>query len=115
MRDVKEMSKVSLGKYWKYTLKYVCPVLLTSFIVANLIRYAKKSTLTYTAWNSSSGTQVSVPYPTWAYFLFILTSVFCLAAIPAGALLAKFGKLKSSRHTDDKEGFYTSKEMEVFA
>ena len=115
MRDVKEMSGVSLGRYWKYTLKYLCPVLLISFFVANLIRYATKAPLTYTAWNRSTGTQVDVPYPTWAYFLFVLTSAFCLVAIPVAALLARFGKFKTSRHTDDKEGFYTSKEMEVFA
>jgi len=115
LRDVKEMTGVSSGRYWKYTLKYVCPVILSSFFVANLIRYCIHSPLTYTAWNSSTGSQAPMPYPTWAYFMFIFISLFCLGSIPLVALLVSLGKFDLFNYISRQNTKYPSKDIEVYA
>ena len=114
MRDLEEMTGARLGRYWKYTLKYVCPLLLTSFFVANMVRYTTGNPLSYTAWNKSTGTQVPAAYPMWAYFLIVLVCFFCLAAAPLGVVMKLSGKPDWFNHVMGKK-VGKSTEMEVFA
>ena len=116
MRDVNEMTGIRLGMYWKCTLKYVCPALLTTFFVSNLVRYAVHHPLKYTGWDSSSGAQVPVAYPTWAYFLVVLIALLCLAAIPVCVVLVRLGRKEFLCHiTGECNKVYASQELEALS
>ena len=116
MRDVNEMTGVALGRYWKCTLKYACPALLTTFCASNLLRYATHRPLTYTGWDRARGAQVTVAYPTWGYFQVVLVATLCLAPIPICMVLVRVGRKEFLRRiTGEGNDGYASQELEALA
>lgn len=91
LEETKRMTGQSFGPYWKWTLAFFCPLLLTLVIAGGYVNYGIKGPLHYLAWSSMERREVEVAYPGWGYALVVVISLLSLIAIPASALLYRLG------------------------
>ncbi|XP_029913962.1 sodium-dependent neutral amino acid transporter B(0)AT2 [Myripristis murdjan] len=77
--DIEVMLKWRPPVVYKYLWKYVCLLAMVTLLAASLLRMVFKRP-TYTAWNQSTGSEMSLQYPGWA--LAMIGMLILLATLP---------------------------------
>ncbi|XP_017283583.1 sodium-dependent neutral amino acid transporter B(0)AT2 [Kryptolebias marmoratus] len=81
--DIEVMLKWRPPVVYKYLWKYVCLLAMIGLLAASLLRMVFKSP-TYTAWNQTSASEMTLKYPGWALAMIVLLIVFASLPVPVG-------------------------------
>ncbi|KAM3863844.1 sodium-dependent neutral amino acid transporter B(0)AT2 [Diretmus argenteus] len=81
--DIEVMLKWRPPVVYKYLWKYVCLLSMVGLLVASMLRMVFKRP-TYTAWNQSTGSEMSLEYPTWALAMIALLILLATLPVPIG-------------------------------
>uniref|UniRef100_A0A1A8BJH0 Transporter n=2 Tax=Nothobranchius kadleci TaxID=1051664 RepID=A0A1A8BJH0_NOTKA len=81
--DIEAMLKWRPPVVYKYLWKYVCLLAMLGLLAASLLRMVFKGP-TYTAWNQTKGSEMTLEYPDWALVMIILLIVFASLPVPVG-------------------------------
>ncbi|KAL3987284.1 lysyl oxidase-like protein 2/3/4 [Sarotherodon galilaeus] len=81
--DIEVMLKWRPPVVYKYLWKYVCLLAMVSLLAASLLRMVFKGP-TYTAWNQSTASEMTLEYPGWALAMIIMLIVFASLPVPVG-------------------------------
>ncbi|XP_077396671.1 sodium-dependent neutral amino acid transporter B(0)AT2-like isoform X2 [Festucalex cinctus] len=81
--DIEDMLKWRPPVVYKYLWKYVCLVAMIGLLAASLLRMVFKGP-TYTAWNESTASEMTLEYPGWALVMIVLLIVFASLPVPIG-------------------------------
>uniref|UniRef100_A0AAX7UZY7 Transporter n=1 Tax=Astatotilapia calliptera TaxID=8154 RepID=A0AAX7UZY7_ASTCA len=79
--DIEIMLKWRPPVVYKYLWKYVCLLAMVSLLAASLLRMVFKGP-TYTAWNQSTASEMTLEYPGWALAMIIMLIVFASLPVP---------------------------------
>ncbi|XP_006809212.1 sodium-dependent neutral amino acid transporter B(0)AT2 [Neolamprologus brichardi] len=79
--DIEVMLKWRPPVVYKYLWKYVCLLAMVSLLAASLLRMVFKGP-TYTAWNQSTASEMTLEYPGWALAMIIMLVVFASLPVP---------------------------------
>ncbi|XP_073350999.1 sodium-dependent neutral amino acid transporter B(0)AT2 [Pagrus major] len=86
---------------YKYLWKYVCLLAMVGLLAASLLRMVFKGP-TYTAWNQSTASEMTLEYPGWALAMIVMLIVFASLPVP---ILYIHSMLKNRRlhdvHSDE--------------
>ncbi|XP_028311784.1 sodium-dependent neutral amino acid transporter B(0)AT2 [Gouania willdenowi] len=94
--DIEVMLKWRPPVVYKYLWKYVCLFAMVGMLAASLLRLVLKGP-TYTAWNQTTGSEMTLPYPGWAQTMIVLLIVFASLPVPIGYI---YSMLKARRARD---------------
>ncbi|XP_067332841.1 sodium-dependent neutral amino acid transporter B(0)AT2 isoform X2 [Channa argus] len=83
MDDIEAMLKWRPPVVYKYLWKYVCLLAMLGLLAASLLRMVFKGP-TYTAWNQSTASEMTLEYPGWALAMIVLLIVFASLPVPIG-------------------------------
>ncbi|XP_051905916.1 sodium-dependent neutral amino acid transporter B(0)AT2 isoform X1 [Hippocampus zosterae] len=81
--DIEDMLKWRPPVVYKYLWKYVCLLAMIGLLAASLLRMVFKRP-TYTAWNESTASEMTLEYPGWALAVIVLLIVFASLPVPIG-------------------------------
>ncbi|KAM4530292.1 sodium-dependent neutral amino acid transporter B(0)AT2 [Odontesthes bonariensis] len=81
--DIEVMLKWRPPVVYKYLWKYVCLIAMISLLAASLLRMVFKAP-TYTAWNQTTGSEMTLEYPGWALAMIVMLIVFASLPVPIG-------------------------------
>ncbi|XP_037553050.1 sodium-dependent neutral amino acid transporter B(0)AT2-like [Nematolebias whitei] len=81
--DIEVMLKWRPPVLYKYLWKYVCLLAMVGLLTASLLRMVFKAP-TYTAWNQTSASEMTLEYPGWALAMIVLLVVFASLPVPVG-------------------------------
>ncbi|XP_041830664.1 sodium-dependent neutral amino acid transporter B(0)AT2 [Melanotaenia boesemani] len=81
--DIEIMLKWRPPVVYKYLWKYVCLMAMISLMAASLLRMVFKRP-TYTAWNQTTASEMSLEYPGWALAMIVMLIVFASLPVPLG-------------------------------
>ncbi|XP_069557231.1 sodium-dependent neutral amino acid transporter B(0)AT2 [Brachyistius frenatus] len=81
--DIEVMLKWRPPVVYKYLWKYVCPLAMVGLLSASLLRMVFKRP-TYTAWNQSTASEMTLAYPGWALAMIVFLIVFASLPVPIG-------------------------------
>nr|XP_020453545.1 sodium-dependent neutral amino acid transporter B(0)AT2-like isoform X2 [Monopterus albus] len=81
--DVEIMLKWRPPVVYKYLWKYVCLLAMSGLLAGSLLRMVFRGP-TYTAWNQSTASEVTLEYPRWALAMIIMLIVFASLPVPIG-------------------------------
>ncbi|XP_049600037.1 sodium-dependent neutral amino acid transporter B(0)AT2 isoform X1 [Syngnathus scovelli] len=81
--DIEDMLKWRPPVVYKYLWKYVCLLAMIGLLAASLLRMVFKGP-TYTAWNESTASEMTLEYPGWALAMIVLLIVFASLPVPIG-------------------------------
>ncbi|XP_060882233.1 sodium-dependent neutral amino acid transporter B(0)AT2 [Labrus mixtus] len=87
---------------YKYLWKYVCLLSLVGLLAASLLRMVFKRP-TYTAWNQSTASEMTLEYPGWALAMIIMLMVVACLPVPIGYLLSMW-KSRRGGNSRSEEG-----------
>ncbi|XP_013364452.1 PREDICTED: orphan sodium- and chloride-dependent neurotransmitter transporter NTT5 [Chinchilla lanigera] len=79
--DMKNLMHDLILRFYSWVWSYLTPVMLLVAFVTILVKSFMKP-ITYRAWNSSSSTEMTLQYPSWALFLMIILLLLVIAPIP---------------------------------
>lgn len=94
--DIEYMISVRPGIYWRWTWRYISPVLVTVIIIASLINMGLNP-IGYTVWDASQGETRPGKYPGWGSAIIAFLIVSSAIMIPAVFVLRITGILKYER------------------
>ncbi|KAG7505135.1 hypothetical protein JOB18_024332 [Solea senegalensis] len=100
--DIEVMLKWRPPVVYKYLWKYVCLLAMIGLLAASLLRMVFKSP-TYTAWNQSTGSEMTLEYPGWALAMIVMLIVFASLPVPIGYIHSVL-KDRRLRSAHSKEG-----------
>ncbi|XP_061702035.1 sodium-dependent neutral amino acid transporter B(0)AT2 isoform X1 [Syngnathoides biaculeatus] len=100
--DIEDMLKWRPPVVYKYLWKYVCLLAMMGLLAASLLRMVFKGP-TYTAWNESTASEMTLDYPGWALVMITLLIVFASLPVPIGYIQALLQD-RRLRNTDTMEG-----------
>ncbi|XP_037331155.2 sodium-dependent neutral amino acid transporter B(0)AT2 [Pungitius pungitius] len=83
---------------YKYLWKYVCLLSMVGLLTASLLRMFFKRP-TYTAWNQTTASEITLEYPGWALGMIIALIVFASLPVPIGYV---YFTLKTPRAGDTR-------------
>ncbi|XP_035261986.1 sodium-dependent neutral amino acid transporter B(0)AT2-like [Anguilla anguilla] len=83
--DIENMLKWRPPVVYKYLWQYVCLIAMVGLLGASLLRMCFKRP-TYTAWNQTTASEMSLEYPGWALALLACLIVFATLPVPVGYL-----------------------------
>uniref|UniRef100_A0A671W8G5 Transporter n=1 Tax=Sparus aurata TaxID=8175 RepID=A0A671W8G5_SPAAU len=92
---------------YKYLWKYVCLLAMVSLLAASLLRMVFKGP-TYTAWNQSTASEMTLEYPGWALAMIVMLIVFASLPVP---ILYIHSMWKNRRLHDDHSEEAASQEV----
>ncbi|XP_077413022.1 sodium-dependent neutral amino acid transporter B(0)AT2-like isoform X2 [Vanacampus margaritifer] len=100
--DIEDMLKWRPPVVYKYLWKYVCLLAMIGLLAASLLRMVFKRP-TYTAWNESTASEMTLEYPGWALAMIVLLIVFASLPVPIGYI---YSTLQHRRllHAESVEG-----------
>ncbi|KAA8584963.1 hypothetical protein FQN60_003657 [Etheostoma spectabile] len=81
--DIEVMLKWRPPVLYKYLWKYVCLLAMVGLLAASLLRMVFKRP-TYTAWNQTTASEMTLEYPGWALAMIILLIVVASLPVPIG-------------------------------
>lgn len=81
--DIEVMLKWRPPLVYKYLWKYVCLLAMVGLLAASLLRMVFKGP-TYTAWNQSTASEMTLEYPGWALAMIVMLIVFASLPVPIG-------------------------------
>ncbi|XP_054614793.1 sodium-dependent neutral amino acid transporter B(0)AT2 isoform X3 [Dunckerocampus dactyliophorus] len=79
--DIEDMLKWRPPVVYKYLWKYVCLLAMMGLLAASLLRMVFQGP-TYTAWNQSMASEMTLEYPGWALAMIVLLIVFAGLPVP---------------------------------
>ncbi|XP_061830015.2 sodium-dependent neutral amino acid transporter B(0)AT2-like [Nerophis lumbriciformis] len=85
--DIEDMLKWRPPVVYKYLWKYVCLLAMIGLLTASLLRMVFKRP-TYTAWNQSTGSEMTLEYPSWALAMIVLLILLASLPVPIGYIHA---------------------------
>ncbi|XP_018528257.1 LOW QUALITY PROTEIN: sodium-dependent neutral amino acid transporter B(0)AT2 [Lates calcarifer] len=100
--DIEVMLKWRPPVVYKYLWKYVCLLAMVSLLAASLLRMVLKGP-TYTAWNQSTASEMTLEYPGWALAMIVMLIVFASLPVPVGYIHSML-KNHQVRNTHPAEG-----------
>ncbi|GAA6226142.1 sodium-dependent neutral amino acid transporter B(0)AT2-like [Lates japonicus] len=100
--DIEVMLKWRPPVVYKYLWKYVCLLAMVSLLAASLLRMVLKGP-TYTAWNQSTASEMTLEYPGWALTMIVMLIVFASLPVPIGYIHSTL-KNRQVRNTHPAEG-----------
>ncbi|XP_019744227.1 sodium-dependent neutral amino acid transporter B(0)AT2 isoform X1 [Hippocampus comes] len=101
--DIEDMLKWRPPVVYKYLWKYVCLLAMIGLLAASLLRMVFKRP-TYTAWNESTASEMTLEYPGWALAIIVLLIVFASLPVPIGyihSILRRHRLLRGESVEDD--------------
>ncbi|XP_029015558.1 sodium-dependent neutral amino acid transporter B(0)AT2 isoform X2 [Betta splendens] len=81
--DIEVMLKWRPPVVYKYLWKYVCLFAMVGLLAASLVRMVFKGP-TYTAWNQSTASEMTLAYPGWALAMIVMLIAFASLPVPLG-------------------------------
>ncbi|XP_072224531.1 sodium-dependent neutral amino acid transporter B(0)AT2 [Leuresthes tenuis] len=81
--DIEVMLKWRPPVVYKYLWKYVCLMAMIGLLTASLLRMVFKAP-TYTAWNQTTASEMTLEYPGWALAMIVMLIVFASLPVPIG-------------------------------
>ncbi|XP_026206391.1 sodium-dependent neutral amino acid transporter B(0)AT2 [Anabas testudineus] len=99
--DIEVMLKWRPPVVYKYLWKYVCLLAMGGLLAASLLRMVFKGP-TYTAWNQSTASEMTLEYPAWALAMIVMLIVFASLPVPIGYVHSML-KNRSDRNTHSEE------------
>ncbi|XP_071767994.1 sodium-dependent neutral amino acid transporter B(0)AT2 [Centroberyx gerrardi] len=81
--DIEIMLKWRPPVVYKYLWKYVCLLAMVGLLAASLLRMVFKRP-TYTAWDQSTGSEMTLQYPSWALAMIGLLILLACLPVPIG-------------------------------
>ncbi|KAM9745715.1 sodium-dependent neutral amino acid transporter B(0)AT2 [Menidia menidia] len=87
---------------YKYLWKYVCLIAMISLLAASLLRMVLKGP-TYTAWNQTTASEMTLAYPGWALGLIVMLIVLATLPVPIGYIHSML-KSRMARESPSPEG-----------
>ncbi|XP_031176606.1 sodium-dependent neutral amino acid transporter B(0)AT2 [Sander lucioperca] len=81
--DIEVMLKWRPPVVYKYLWKYVCLLAMVGLLAASLLRMVFKRP-TYTAWNQTTASEMTLEYPGWALAMIVLLIVVASLPVPIG-------------------------------
>ncbi|XP_037647257.1 sodium-dependent neutral amino acid transporter B(0)AT2 [Sebastes umbrosus] len=81
--DIEVMLKWRPPAVYKYLWKYVCLFAMIGLLAASLLRMVFKRP-TYTAWNQTTASEMTLEYPGWALAMIVMLIVFATLPVPIG-------------------------------
>lgn len=81
--DIEVMLKWRPPVVYKYLWKYVCLFAMIGLLAASLLRMVFKRP-TYTAWNQTTASEMTLEYPGWALAMIVMLIVFATLPVPIG-------------------------------
>nr|XP_057904130.1 sodium-dependent neutral amino acid transporter B(0)AT2 isoform X2 [Doryrhamphus excisus] len=81
--DIEDMLKWRPPVVYKYLWKYVCLLAMIGLLTASLLRMVFKGP-TYTAWNQTMASEMTLEYPGWSLAMIVLLMVFASLPVPIG-------------------------------
>ncbi|XP_049925797.1 sodium-dependent neutral amino acid transporter B(0)AT2 isoform X1 [Epinephelus moara] len=100
--DIEVMLKWRPPVVYKYLWKYVCLLAMIGLLAASLLRMVFKRP-TYTAWNQTTGSEMTLEYPGWALAMIVMLIVFASLPVPIGYIHSML-KNRRGRITHSEEG-----------
>ncbi|XP_029364013.1 sodium-dependent neutral amino acid transporter B(0)AT2 [Echeneis naucrates] len=100
--DIEVMLKWRPPVVYKYLWKYVCLLAMASLLAASLLRMVLKGP-TYTAWNQSTASEMTLEYPGWALAMIVMLIVFATLPVPIGYVHSTL-KNRTVPNTQSEEG-----------
>ncbi|XP_076607815.1 sodium-dependent neutral amino acid transporter B(0)AT2 [Chaetodon auriga] len=79
--DIEVMLKWRPPVVYKYLWKYVCLLAMVGLLAASFLRMVIKRP-TYTAWNQSTASEMTLEYPNWALAMIVMLIVFASLPVP---------------------------------
>ncbi|CAG12671.1 unnamed protein product, partial [Tetraodon nigroviridis] len=83
--DIEVMLKWRPPVVYKYLWKYVCLLAMVGLLAASLLRMVFKGP-TYTAWNQTAASEMTLEYPGWALAMIITLIILASSPVPIGYL-----------------------------
>ncbi|XP_058510683.1 sodium-dependent neutral amino acid transporter B(0)AT2 [Solea solea] len=112
MDDIEVMLKWRPPVVYKYLWKYVCLLAMIGLLAASLLRMVFKSP-TYTAWDQSTGSEMTLEYPGWALAMIVMLIVFASLPVPIGYIHSVL-KDRRLRSAHSKEGGVQEMHRELY-
>ncbi|XP_014864665.1 PREDICTED: sodium-dependent neutral amino acid transporter B(0)AT2-like isoform X2 [Poecilia mexicana] len=81
--DIELMLKWRPPVVYKYLWKYVCLLAMVGLLAASLLRMVFKGP-TYTAWDQTAASEMTLAYPGWALAMIVTLIVFASLPVPIG-------------------------------
>ncbi|KAM6913561.1 sodium-dependent neutral amino acid transporter B(0)AT2 isoform 2-T2 [Lycodopsis pacificus] len=81
--DIEVMLKWRPPVVYKYLWKYVCLLSMIGLLAASLLHMVFKRP-TYTAWNQTTASEMTLEYPGWALGMIVMLIVFASLPVPFG-------------------------------
>ncbi|KAM9843720.1 sodium-dependent neutral amino acid transporter B(0)AT2 [Aulostomus maculatus] len=81
--DIEVMLKWRPPVVYKYLWKYVCLLAMVGLLAASLLRMVFKRP-TYTSWNQTTASEMTLEYPGWALAMIVMLIVFASLPVPIG-------------------------------
>ncbi|XP_061606562.1 sodium-dependent neutral amino acid transporter B(0)AT2 [Phyllopteryx taeniolatus] len=100
--DIEDMLKWRPPVVYKYLWKYVCLLAMIGLLAASLLRMVLKGP-TYTAWNESTASEMTLEYPGWALVMIVLLIVFASLPVPVSYVHSTLQHLRLL-NSDSMEG-----------
>ncbi|XP_008303309.1 sodium-dependent neutral amino acid transporter B(0)AT2 [Stegastes partitus] len=100
--DIEVMLKWRPPVVYKYLWKYVCLLAMISLLAASLLRMVFKGP-TYTAWNQSTASEMTLEYPGWALAMIVMLIVVASLPVPIGYIHSRL-KNRRVRNAPSQEG-----------
>ncbi|KAM4634021.1 sodium-dependent neutral amino acid transporter B(0)AT2 [Polymixia lowei] len=85
--DIEVMLKWRPPVVYKYLWKYVCLLAMVGLLAASMLRMVFKRP-TYTAWNESTASEMSLEYPNWALVMIALLILVATLPVPIGYIVS---------------------------
>ncbi|XP_041812417.1 sodium-dependent neutral amino acid transporter B(0)AT2 [Chelmon rostratus] len=96
--DIEVMLKWRPPVVYKYLWKYVCLLAMVALLAASFLRMVFKRP-TYTAWNQSTASEMTLEYPNWALAMIVMLIVVASLPVPIGYIhsMLKNHRVRSAR------------------
>lgn len=91
--DIEYMISLRPGFYWRWTWRYISPLMVAVIIIASVINMVVNP-VGYTAWNAEKGETELAKYPSWGYIIIAFLMMISMLMIPGVFVLRYCGILK---------------------
>ncbi|XP_047428732.1 sodium-dependent neutral amino acid transporter B(0)AT2 isoform X2 [Mugil cephalus] len=109
--DIEVMLKWRPPVVYKYLWKYVCLLAMVGLLAASLLRMVFKRP-TYTAWNQTTASEMTLEYPGWALAMIVMLIAFASLPVPIGYIHSILKNRRVSGSTlQDGGGHETHREL----
>lgn len=84
-KDLSSRTGKQVKSRWKLCWKFISPLIIFSVIVGGIVQMIRNGEFTYTAWDRTEAKVKALPYPPWAYIIylfFVLIPSVCLIYPP---------------------------------